>query len=464
MKATRKQVTAVVLLVLAVAAAAAAGNAGTGPAFTRVTTKGVGPYAVYSMVRDPKGTLHLIYQTHPLGTDSPNGLATRTISASGILGPEVQALNGWGTSLPGLVQLPNGTYEAFFGAISPAPDQVSDMWAITSGDGTSWSVPMQAGNGDPNTEAQAYGANITAQMAGSTPVESLSVAGGLRVQNGVGQGSPAVTITNAVDGSAFDQNSTVDAASHQVVLGWQSIDGKGGDFVQAVAPTIGNAEQWPGQTKPELVISGRDSGAGVYGAYTPDSNHVRLQRYGGGSVAVGSLSGVTASSLGTATGLDGRIWVIWGNENGIALTRSNKAVTRFEPIQELNLGAVTLYRVGGDGRLGPLDLLVEMIPKANDKVLPAGVFHARVLPELSATTSLKTVKNKAGTVIAHKLTVHVRDAGDPVSGAKVSASGKAANTGATGNATITLQASVSGTVTVTVTRGGYKALTVKALV
>ena len=39
-----------------------------------------------------------------------------------------------------------------------------------------------------------------------------------------------------------------------------------------------------------------------------------------------------------ATGLDGRLWVMWGDVNGsasrIAVTRSNKAGTKFEPIQQ----------------------------------------------------------------------------------------------------------------------------------
>ena len=124
-------------------------------------------------------------------------------------------------------------------------------------------------------------------------------------------------------------------------------------------------------------------------------------------MAVGSLTGVTPKTIGTATGLDGRVWVMWGDENGgLALTRSNKAVTQFEPIQLVkpNPGDFSLYRIGGDGRLGPLDLLVEMIPEANNKTLPPGTFHARVLPELNATNSTVTLTQN-GKTTGYKLTV-----------------------------------------------------------
>jgi hypothetical protein len=171
---------------------------------------------------------------------------------------------------------------------------------------------------------------------------------------------------------------------------------------------------------------------------------------------------VTANVLGVATGLDGRIWVMWGYENGgLAITRSNKAVTRFEPIQHVDPHAFTLHRLSGDGRLGPLDLLVDMIPAANGKVLPAGTFYARVLPELSATATASAVKNKAGTVIAHKLTLHVTDAGDPVAGANASAGGKSGKTDAKGMVELTLPGSAGAAVTTTITAPGYQTLSVK---
>lgn len=53
---------------------------------------------------------------------------------------------------------------------------------------------------------------------------------------------------------------------------------------------------------------------------------------------------------------------MWGDEHGIAVTRSNTAVTRFEPIQRLDHASTTLYRLAGDGRNALLDLFVDEIP------------------------------------------------------------------------------------------------------
>lgn len=252
----------------------------------------------------------------------------------------------------------------------------------------------------------------------------------------------------------------VDAAANEVVASWHSGVGSGGNFMRAVAPTLGSVQKAPGQLRNDLVIAGRDKGPGVFGAYTSDGRHVRLLRYGGGSVAVGQPAGTEASIIGVATGLDGRIWVMWGQDgHPVAVTRSNKAVTKFEPIQRVYPNPFTLYRLSGDGRLGPLDLFVDEIPTGSGTTVPpAGTFHTRVLPELSASVSVVNVKSKMGKVIAHKLKVKVTDAGDAVAGATVAAAGKEAKTSSKGTATLTLAGSISGSVTVNVTDSSYHTL------
>lgn len=212
------------------------------------------------------------------------------------------------------------------------------------------------------------------------------------------------------------------------------------------------------------MLAGRDKGPGVFAAYTADNTRVRLLRDGGGTVAVGSLGSVTPAALGVATGIDGRIWVMWGSDNGnLAATRSNKAVTRFEPIQHLTAKIFTLFHLAGDGRLGPLDLLADAVPDTNP-LLPAGVYHARVLPELSAAVNVKTIaaKNKTQVVTGRALTVTVTDAGDAVSGATVTVEGHTKKTSRKGVAEITLHGDGTGKVTVTVTAPTYQKLTMSA--
>jgi hypothetical protein len=280
------------------------------------------------------------------------------------------------------------------------------------------------------------------------------------IQRGLGAGSSTAQLpTTSADASVVDVNSAVDAASGEVVASWQSLANPGGLYMQGVTPTLGAPQLTPGELRSELEVAGRDSGPGVYAAYTPDGTHARLARYGGGTVAVGSLPGVSARVLGVATGIDGRIWVLWGDDNaGLAVTRSNKAVTRFEPIQHLNPNAFSLYRLFGDGRLGPLDLLVQELPNFTGSVPPPGAFYARVLPVLSASVSVKAVKSGSGAVVAHKLLVTVTDAGDAVGGATVSAKGQHKKTSAQGVAKVTVPGA-GGRVTVTITSPGYQALT-----
>ncbi len=446
----------VLVVLLSLSAATGAGSASPGPKFIRVNSLGVGTYATFAMTRGKNGVLHLIYQTTTGKSSAPTGLGTRTVSPSGTLGPQVQALKGWTTSIPGLAVLPSGVLEAVFGATSPpSPKKIGDLWGISSSNGgASWSAPAQLGAGG-TLESQDYGANIRMEVAGSKPVLSLSVAGGLVIQQGLGLNAPTASILTSADNFAGNVDSALDSASKTMIVSWQSLAGKGGDFIKGA--TGGQTIKVPGLTRNEVVVSGRDGGPGVFGAYTTDGTSVRLVRYGGGSVAVGSVSGITAKALGTATGPDGRIWVMWGDEGGgLAITRSNKAVTKFEPIQQVNPHAFTLYRVGGDGRLGPLDLLVEMIPTSKGNV--AGTFYARVLPVLSVSTKVVAVKNKSGTVTAHTLTATVSDAGDAVPGATVKASGHTVKTDTKGHGSITLPASTAGTVAIAISAPGYQTL------
>ncbi len=433
-----------------------AGAVGAPPKLKRLFTVNASAAQAVPMARTADGRLHLIFQT--FAGRAFSGLGAMTISAAGAPGPQVQALATWQAGQPGLIALPGGTLESVFGAVSPG--NVSSVWGITSSDGgSSWTAPVDVRGGGPN-EALAYGSDVTAAMSGTTPVLALPQAGNVVIQTGLGAGSPSFQLTNASNGSATDADLAVDASTGQIVAGWQSIAGNSTDYLQGAVPNVMAAQQVPGQARNAIVLAGRDTGPGVFGAYTPNGTSVSLLRHGGGSVAVGSLAAATPKALGVATGPSGRIWVMWGNESALAVTRSNKAVTRFEPIQRLNPNATTLYRVSGDGRLGPLDLLVNEIPSFKGSAPPAGEYYARVLPVLSASVSVSKVKSK-GKVIAFKLTVTVTDAGDPVSGATVALKGKKAKTNGAGVAKLALPGSASGSATMTITDTGYQALTRK---
>jgi len=452
---TRRTRPAVVLAAMVLAASVAATAAQAAPHFTLLTRVNAAATPAVAFARTADGRLHLVFQTFGSGAGF-SGLGTLSISPSGHPDPVIEALPAWGTGQPGLFALPNGELHAVFAATSPT--NVASVWQIVSTDGgATWSAPANVRGGGPN-EAGSYAADITAVAAGSTPFTSLGCCGNVVVQTGLGSGSPSVVVTTPADGAAGNTELGVDASTGTVVASWNSIAGNPTNYLQQVGPTVGSVQKVPGQSRNALELAGRDTGPGVFAAYTPDDTHVRLLRYGGGSIAVGSLKGTTPKALGVATSLDGRIWVMWGDDSGggIAVTRSNKGVTRFEPIQRVDPHTSDLFRISGDGRLGPLDLLVDMLPNVKGPIPPTGLYYAHVLPVLSAGVTVTAIKNKLGVVVAHTLKVTVTDAGDAVAGATVSLGGKTTKTNAKGLATLVL-AGAGGKLTVT--SPGYQTLT-----
>ncbi|HEY6960302.1 MAG TPA: sialidase family protein [Gaiellaceae bacterium] len=438
-----------------VAITAGAGLSAPPGKFSRIASVNGGTAPQFGLARTANGTLHLAWQTMP-ALGSTWGLATLSISSAGKVGPQTQALGGWEAGIPGLTTLADGSLEAVFGAISPK--NLDSLWGINSTDGgATWSAPADVKGGGP-AESLVYGADVTAVLAGQTPVLTLPQAGNLVVQQGLGAGMPNAQVNAAADGAVGGVNSAVDAATHEAYASWQSLN-VSRDMIQPVAPSVGVPEAVPGPMKVAVPITGRDVGAGIFAAYAPDGTHVRLLHYGGGSVAVGSVAGLPAKVLGVATGPQGRIWVMWGDDDlGIAVTRSNMAATAFEPIQRFDPGASTLWRLAGDGRLGPLDLIVAETP-AHGTTVP-GAYYSRILPMLTATFTTTPLKNKKGTVVAVVVKAHVTDAGDPVSAATVAIAGKTAKTNAQGAAKLTV-AGAAGTVVATITKGGYQPLKLK---
>jgi hypothetical protein len=416
--------------------------------------------------RSADGRLHVAYETNTSWGDSASGVGAVAISPSGHVGPQVQALawngvtSGSPNGIPGLAVLSAGALEAVFGG---SPSGVDGPWGISSTDGGStWSAPVNVGSG-----TMAFGdSNLTLQVSNGKPVLTAGCCGNVVIQQGFGTGAPTAQLTNLGDGAAGNTASAVDAKTGAVVASWDSNAGSGGVWLQQAAPTVGTAQKAPipsqyGTGAP-LILAGRDAGPGVFAAYAADfapTTHVRLLRYGGGSVAVGSVKGLHAAVSSVATSLDGRIWVTWAGEiNGhgvTAFTRSNKAVTRFEPIQTARFTWADLFTLSGDGRLGPLDLLMSGTPDTKGPLVE-GIYYARLLPELSATVTATSLGGGK-----FKLTVTVTDAGDAVSGATVSAKGASKATNAKGSAKLTISGSAGDHVKVTVSHPGYRSLTVR---
>lgn len=452
-----------VLLMLVVALFAPGGAVGASLHPKLLAKVGYGAVPI-GFARTPDGRFHLAFETNTNWGDSANGVGTLSISPSGHVGPQVQALSwnsvtgGSPNGIPGLAVMPSGALEAVFGG-SPTGDD--GPWGIASTNGgASWSAPVDVGSG-----SMEFGdSNLTLQVSNGTPVFTAGCCGSIVIQQGFGTNSPTYQLTNSSDNAAGNTDSAVDAATGAVVASWDSNAGSGGIWFQQVAPTEGAAHKVPvpsqyGTGEP-LILAGRDSGPGVFGAYPANyaaTTKIRLLRYGGGSVAVGSVKGLHADVSGVGTGPDGRIWVVWSgqiNGQGItAVTRSNKAVTRFEPIQRYSANWSYLFTLSGDGRLGPLDLLLGGTPAVKSGPAVGGIYYARILPELSANVSVKKVGDGK-----FKLKVKANDAGDAVTGANASAKGKSSKTNSKGKAEFTIKGSSGDHVTVKIAHSGYQVL------
>ncbi len=422
-----------------------------------------------AFARTTDGTLHVAFASNINWGDSANGVGAVSISPSGHVLPAVQALawpgpGGSPSGIPGLA-VSNGALEATFGG-SPGGDD--GPWGISSTDGgATWSVPVNIGSG-----SMAFGdSHVDIAYSGATPVLTAGCCGGIVIQQGFGPGAPTSQLTNSADGDAGNTDSTVDAATGAVIDSWDSIGSASGLYLQQVAPTLGAPVRLavPSQygTGVPVILAGRDSGPGVFAAYPANygqTTHIRLYRYGAGTIPVGSVPSLHADVWGATTGPDGRIWVTWWGQDAktgkfeLALTRSNKELTAFEPIQVFGLGYSYLYSLSGDGRLGPLDLLIVGTPDSPNAA--AGIYYSRLLPELSAAVSTTAVKNKSGQVVSYKFKVAVTDAGDPVSGAQVSGGAGTATTNGKGIAHLKSAGQPGGQKTFTITAPGYRQLTV----
>jgi hypothetical protein len=108
---------------------------------------------------------------------------------------------------------------------------------------------------------------------------------------------------------------------------------------------------------------------------------------------------------------------MWGNaDSGVYVTRSNRAVTRFEPIQHLPLSVNGFYNAQGEGSAGPLDLFADLLQPNGIR----GFWQARVKPEGTLTMRKRiialslTLKRPA-----MHLSFTVADAGDPIPNAEI---------------------------------------------
>jgi hypothetical protein len=325
-----------------------------------------------------------------------------------------------------LVSAPGGGIRALFSGIfpgSPRPGGFTDVMATatsTTGGG-SWSPVVAASNSEVPGGSPVYIAGgIGAAVAPNGTVTTIwgdSSPSGAAFHVGLEPNVPDTELSPSV--GERDPNVGVDAATGEVVLGWNFLrTGPNALQVQrsGAAPQDApdSAATWLQQ---RIGLSGRIGAGGVYAAYGSGTNpfdaRPALWRVGDAAPRViRQPRDAEHTTLAPAPG--GRMWVAWeGKDRGkrIFATRTNAAATRFGAIVSIRppKGTETIHGLAVEGSQGFVDVLAQVARGSDD----IAHWHQRLLPGLTLTA-------KPGKVAAGKrVTFKVTDAGAAVAGAKV---------------------------------------------
>lgn len=426
---------ALVAVVVAIGLGAEAGTASlAGTAWSRVS----GPNNSgdqLGLARTADGTLHVIWNH---GVTPPSAILDTRFSSDGAKRQTTTVAGRWDGARNGLALLvmPDKTLRLFTTGNHASTDSPGGVSSFTApANAAAWTLQPEVWGGAVASSGSVIGATLTKDGQVVTGWRGFAATG-----------IPPSSIPPAYAAFQLATHLATDAASGAVVLAGVYGGGKGGVYVQQILPSKGKAVVLSdGGNNNDWVegTSGRIGAPGVFVAYA-DTKSARLYRYGGGSktLARGSYTNATVCAAPA-----GRLWVAWGNNSELFVTRSNQAALGFEPIQKLGLpqGSTNGLRyLQCEGSRGPVDLFGEVADKANR----LGFWHTHVFPQLSVQARPAT----------GKVVLVVRDAGDQVSGATLTIGSKRVRTNAKGEATLTLRA---GSYAVTARVPGYAPATAR---
>ena len=400
-----------------------------------------------SLVRTGDGTLHVLWRHR---TGAAEDLLHTVIAANGTLGATTPVVTGWAdVQNPALVSVPGGL-RAFWGSIrstnSSDPNDAMST-AFSPDGGTSWA--LQEGNVVPE-DAQAYGSPTSAAtLPDGTTLQAWSGTLGTWVHAGLLPAPGSNHDYQAPLGSYGNWPGLAVDGSRAVLAWYSNANGHLGIYAQDVAPDgspIGSAVNMPGTSDMQIGQVNRTpvaarAGGGVFVAYGtgyPSLNRVRVWRVGApASTVAGKASGGADATIAAAG--DGRMWVAWEDDNAgnpiVYARRSNAAGTVWGARVSAGhpKGASGAYHVDASAAGGSLDVLASFVLGSGS---PLATYHRRIRPGLSVNVSPGAVRRGKAT----KVRFTVRDAGDPVRGAKVKAGGDSGRTNAKGKVTLTVRA------------------------
>jgi len=410
------------------------------------------------LARTGDGVLHLAWH-HPTGPNTEDLLHT-VIARDGKVGATNPIQTGWtGFSNPALVVDPGGL-RVFWGGFrsTDSNDPQREINTARSPDvGGSWA--LQPGSVNPGG-GQSYASPISATVRpDGTTMQAWSGTLGTWVHAGL---SPATANHDYMEGLQYgnDPNLVTDVTGRTWMAWYSSAESRLGVLAQEVAASgapAGSPLTMPGTSGMTIGMLGRTplaarASGGVYVAYPApqDQDRVRVWRVGAGNAPiVARKKGSGPVTIAAAD--DGRLWVVYDATGGIGAKvrarRSNKGATKWGAPVDAGRPSGTLqaYRLDAGAAGGALDVLgVFNLGTTSD----ASTFHRRILPGLALAAAPARLSRGRTTEVRFT----VRDAGDPVRGARVRAGGASGTTDARGRVELRLPGRA---VTARATRSGY---------
>jgi hypothetical protein len=452
---------------LAVPSASQAGGPGT---WTKLATLDQGADTA-GMLRTSDGTLHLVWLAKR-ASNSTQSIGTSTISLSGKLLATGTAVSNWATleQDPQLVRDGTGMRLIFEGNTGSSGCFIdAAVYTATSTNGSTWS-PVVTGSLDSHT-AGVGNLAATTEANGITPVATF--AAGRLFHVDVNPNCPALTPDGTIAmtiGSAPSNPAIVtDSASGAVWVAWYQGFVKQGYWVDQILPSQSAPVEAPGSAATpsqnnqplEPVAMTARPGGGVFMAYCTASSseqcaHIDLWKVGSSTVKVvpGSHNS-TRTRVALAAGPQGRLSVVWydSTKNVIHAVRTNPAANAFGAIRTIKVPAKTFgfNDIQAEGSSGRLDVVI-VDQLSTTSGFPIGLYHTQILAGLSLSAKPGKFSHKKG----KKVKFTVTDAGQPVSGAKVSCLGKKGTTSTAGTVKLAFhKGAAKGKHTCTASKAGY---------
>jgi hypothetical protein len=438
-----------------------------------------GPAQEVGLARTPDGVLHVAWRedTGP----SSAVIRTRSISATGGLGPVVTAVSNSPLPADPDLAVDPGGLRLFFGSGSP----VEGLRTSTSpASGSTWSAPETVVNGRAGTPAVATTADGTSFQ--TWPASSIAVHRGLTP-------GPVHLLASPAGAVSARPNIAADSSGRIWVV-WCRYGGPRpmGTIAQQVDPStgapLGPQVQLPGsstdyQGNPnancvlDATVARREplaarAGGGAYAAGT--SGYPRLARVlvwrldatGVTRTLVAARAG-SAAQLGysdpaLAAGPDGRIWAARLDKKPqatrIVARRSNRAGTALgAPVTVTPPGGILTAALNLSAQADRLDVIALLQTRGG----ALRIDHTQLWPGLTLVRSGITLRGKNAALV----TLRALDAGEAVSGVRVRIGGRASVTKANGTAKILVRRTArERRLTAKAARAGYVGSAVKVAI